>query len=83
MDPAYQPPQLQHALVKSEAKALICAEKFKPNNFYEMVLTLIPELNECAEFGVEISSSKIPTLKTLIVMSNKQYRSVQFIITNI
>jgi hypothetical protein len=48
-----------------------------------MVLTLIPELNDCAESGVEISSSKLPDLKTLIVMSIKQYRSVHLNVASI
>lgn len=74
IDPAYQPPELLHALVKVEAKALICAEQFKCSNCYESVQTLIPELNDSAEVGIEISSSKLPALKILIVMSNKQYR---------
>ena len=76
LDSAYQPPQLLHALTIAEAIALICAEEFKSNSYYQMVLTLIPELNDCPEKGIEISSSKLPLLKRLIFMSNKQYRSV-------
>lgn len=74
LDPAYQPPQLLHALTKGEAKALICGEEYKSNSYYQMVLTLIPELNGSPERGIEINSSKLPALKTLIFMSNKQYR---------
>jgi hypothetical protein len=62
-----------------EAKALLFAEKYKSSNLYETILTLIPELNDYAQCGVEISSSKIPSIKSLIVMSNKQYRSVQYL----
>jgi hypothetical protein len=79
LDPAYQPPQLLHALTKGEAKALICGEEYKSNSYYQMVLTLIPELNGSPERGIEINSSKLPALKTLIFMSNKQYRSVKII----
>jgi fatty-acyl-CoA synthase len=79
LDPAYQPAQILHALTKVEAKALICAEEFKSNNYYQMVLTLIPELNDSPARGIEISSSKLPSLKSLIFMSNKQYRSVNII----
>jgi fatty-acyl-CoA synthase len=74
IDPAYQPPELLHALVKVEAKALICAERYESSNCYEMVQTLIPELNDSAQAGIEINSSKLPALKTLIIMSNIQYR---------
>jgi hypothetical protein len=76
IDPAYQPSELLHALVRVEAKTLIYAEKYKSSNCYEMVQTLIPELNDSAHAGIEINSSKLPALKTLILMSNKQYRSV-------
>jgi hypothetical protein len=74
IDPAYQPPELLHTLVKVEAKALIFAEEYQSNKCYDKVQTLIPELNESAEVGIEITSSKLPALKTLIVMSNTQYR---------
>lgn len=74
IDPAYKPPELLHVLVKVEAKALICAEKYKSSKCYDMVQTLIPELNDSAEGGIEITSSKLPALKTIIVMSNTQHR---------
>jgi fatty-acyl-CoA synthase len=79
LDPAYQSRQILHALTKVEAKALICAEEFKSNNYYKMVLTLIPELSNSPARGIEISSSKLPALKTLIFMSKEQYRSVNII----
>jgi fatty-acyl-CoA synthase len=79
LDPAYLSPQVLHALTKAEAKALICAEEFKSNDYYQTVLTLIPELNDSPARGIEISSSKLPALKTLIFMSKKQYRSVNII----
>jgi fatty-acyl-CoA synthase len=79
LDPAYQPAQLLHALKKGEAKVLICAEGFNSNSYYQMVLTLIPELSDSPERGAAISSSQLPSLTTLIFMSNKQYRSVNII----
>jgi fatty-acyl-CoA synthase len=74
IDPAYQTPELLHALVKVEAKALICAEEYKSNKCYDVVQTLIPELNDSAVGGIKVTSSKLPALKTIIVMSNTQHR---------
>ncbi|XP_069678832.1 medium-chain acyl-CoA ligase ACSF2, mitochondrial-like [Periplaneta americana] len=74
IDPAYRSQQLLHALNTVEVKVLICAENLGTTNFYKTVLTLIPELNDCPESGVEINNPKLPALKTLIVISNKQYR---------
>jgi len=70
-DSAYQAPQLLHSFNKVEVKALICAEFFKTNSCYEILRAVIPELDGYPESGVEIKGSKIPSLRTLIIMSDK------------
>lgn len=70
IDPLYQPPQLLNALVKVGAKALICPG----DSFYLRLLALVPELDGYPESGVEIKSDKIPSLKSLVIMGDKQYR---------
>jgi fatty-acyl-CoA synthase len=74
IDPAYQGPQLLHSLNKVDIKALICSEFYKTNSCYQIVRTIIPELDNCPESGIELKSSKVPALKALILMSDKQYR---------
>jgi hypothetical protein len=74
IDPAYRGPQLLSSINKVGVKALICSEFYKTNSCYQIVRSVIPELDGCSESGVEVESSKAPTLKTLILMSDKQYR---------
>ncbi|PNF20733.1 hypothetical protein B7P43_G17298, partial [Cryptotermes secundus] len=74
IDPAYQGPQLLSSLNKVGVKALICSEFYKTNSCYQIVRTVIPELDKCPESGIELKSSKAPALKALILMSEKQYR---------
>lgn len=74
IDPAYLGPQLLHSLNKVDVKALICSEFYKKNSCYQTVRTIIPELDNCPETGIELKSSKAPTLKALILMSEKYYR---------
>ena len=74
IDPAYQAPQLLHSINKVDVKALICAEFFKTNSCYQILRAVIPELDGYPESGVEIKSSKTPSLKTLVSMSDKHYR---------
>ena len=70
IDPLYQPPQLLNSLVKVGAKALICPG----DTFYEKLRALVQELDSYPESGMEIKSEKIPSLKSLIITSEKQYR---------
>ncbi|XP_069678085.1 medium-chain acyl-CoA ligase ACSF2, mitochondrial-like [Periplaneta americana] len=74
LDPAYEKPQLLDGLNKVGVKALVCAQSFKTNNYYEMLRSLVPELDSCAETGVELNCSNVPSLKTLIFMGDCQYR---------
>ena len=74
MNPANQAPQLLDSVNKVEVKALICAEFYKTNSYYQILRSVIPELDDYPESGVEIRSSKAPSLKTLVIMSDKHFR---------
>jgi hypothetical protein len=74
IDPAYKAPQLLHSIKKVDVKALISAEFFKTNSCYQILRVVIPELDGYPEYGVDINSSNTPSLKTLIIMSDKHYR---------
>ncbi|XP_069678061.1 medium-chain acyl-CoA ligase ACSF2, mitochondrial-like isoform X1 [Periplaneta americana] len=74
LDPAYQPPQLLYTLNEVEVKAIISSEFYKNNSCYEILRTVIPELDSCPESGVKLQGAKFPTLETVILMSDKQYR---------
>jgi hypothetical protein len=74
IDPAYQAPELLHSLTKVGVKALLFSEFFKSNSCYQIVRTVIPELDSYPESGVQLQSAKVPMLQFLIIMSSKQYR---------
>lgn len=74
IDPAYQAPQMVESINKVGIKALICSDFYKTNSCYQIIRAVVPELDNCPESGVELNGSKVPTLKTLIFMSDKEYR---------
>ncbi|XP_069678185.1 medium-chain acyl-CoA ligase ACSF2, mitochondrial-like [Periplaneta americana] len=74
IDPAYQAPELLHSLTKVEIKVIILTEFYKTHNCYEILRSLVPELDSCPESGVQIKCAKAPALTAVITMSDKQYR---------
>jgi fatty-acyl-CoA synthase len=74
IDPAYQAPELLHSLNKVGIKVLICSEFYKTNSCYQILHTMIPELDSCPKSGVQLESAKVPSLQSVIIMSNQQYR---------
>ncbi|KDR21552.1 Acyl-CoA synthetase family member 2, mitochondrial, partial [Zootermopsis nevadensis] len=73
IDPAYQAPQMVESINKVGIKALICSDFYKTNSCYQIIRAVVPELDNCPESGVELNGSRVPTLKTLIFMSDKEY----------
>jgi fatty-acyl-CoA synthase len=74
INPANHALELLHCLNKAGVKALIFSELYKSNSCYQIMRTVIPELDSCPERGVQLQSTKVPLLQFLIVMSSKQYR---------
>jgi fatty-acyl-CoA synthase len=74
LDPAYQAPELLHSLTKVGVKALISMESYKTSSSYQILRALIPELDNCPESGDQLRSAKVPSLQSLIIMSDRQYR---------
>lgn len=74
IDPAYQAPELLRSLTKVSVRALISMESFKTISCYKILRAVIPELNNCPESGVKLQSADVPSLQSLIIMSDRQYR---------
>jgi fatty-acyl-CoA synthase len=74
INPANQAPELLHNLTKVGAKALIFSEVYKSNSCYQILRTVVPELDSCPEHGAQLQSTKVPLLQFIIVMGSKQYR---------
>lgn len=64
INPAYRLSELEYALNKVAAKALITAERFKSSAYIEMLQTLAPELENCPPG--QLKSEKLPHLSTVI-----------------
>lgn len=75
INPASQPPELEYCINKIGIKALVCADGFKSQDYYESLLKIEPLIGT-AEAG-NIKSDKVPTLKSVIQLakSSKRYSS--------
>ena len=69
MNPVSEAPEIQYCVNKTGIKALVCADKFKHYDYYESLLTIVPEMEKC-DPG-KIKSTQVPSLKTVIIMGDK------------
>jgi len=70
INPAYRRSELEYALNKVEAKALITARQFKSSNYVEMLRDLAPEMAVC-DAG-RLRSRKLPHLRTIIQLGTEE-----------
>ncbi|XP_058447930.1 medium-chain acyl-CoA ligase ACSF2, mitochondrial isoform X1 [Malaya genurostris] len=68
INPAFQIPELEYSLNKVGVKAIISAERYRSQNYYEMLSNLAPELKS-SPVG-QLKSSKLPFLETIIAASD-------------
>ena len=68
INPAYRLSELEYALNKTGAKAIISATRFKTSEYIEMLQQLAPELADCAPGRLE--SERLPHLKTVIQLAD-------------
>ncbi|GLH05213.1 Luciferin 4-monooxygenase, partial [Gryllus bimaculatus] len=71
INPAYQTPELEYCLTKARVNALVVPDKFKTQNYPEMVAELVPEITSCIPGKLE--SKRLPCLKSLIIISDKKF----------
>ncbi|XP_058455107.1 medium-chain acyl-CoA ligase ACSF2, mitochondrial-like [Malaya genurostris] len=64
---ASQLPELEYALKKVGVKALVAAERYRSQNYYEILTQLLPELVDASP--AKLKSSAVPTLSSVIVDS--------------
>ena len=65
---------MEYSVNKVEIKILIISEYFKSNNCYEIIRTVVPELDKCIAGGSELNCAKVPSLKRIVIMNDKIYR---------
>ncbi|MEM9471482.1 MAG: AMP-binding protein, partial [Pseudomonadota bacterium] len=69
INPAYRRHELEFALNKVGAKALISATKFKTSNYIEMLQDLAPELSGAV--AGELKAQRLPDLTTIIHLGDE------------
>lgn len=72
INPLYRPNELEYALRKVGCKAVVLAERFKDQNYHDMMFELVPELARTKK-GEPIKSHILPDLKNLIIIGDKDY----------
>ncbi|KAK5649163.1 hypothetical protein RI129_004055 [Pyrocoelia pectoralis] len=71
LNPTYEATELNYCLNKCGVKALVCSDVYKTLDFYGKLCTLLPEL---ATSGDIVASNTVPTLTTIIVISQTKLR---------
>jgi len=67
INPAYRPNELKYALNKVGVKAIVCDEKFKTQDYHQILLSIAPELNN-SKPG-QLKSNEVPSLQHVIIIS--------------
>ncbi|XP_064632359.1 medium-chain acyl-CoA ligase ACSF2, mitochondrial-like [Lineus longissimus] len=71
INPAYQVQELEYTLKKVGCKAVVAAERFKTQNYYEMLFDINHEL-AFSKPG-ELHSNRLPDLKHVIMLGEDDY----------
>ncbi len=71
---------MDYSLNKVKCKGIILSESYKSQNYIEMINTLANEL-ENSRPG-DLNSKRLPALKIVIVISQKEYKLSSFINKN-
>ncbi|XP_065582419.1 medium-chain acyl-CoA ligase ACSF2, mitochondrial-like [Artemia franciscana] len=72
VNPAYQPNELLYCINKVEMAALVTAESFKFQHYYELISSVVPEIEHSSPG--EIQSKHAPSLKSVIMISDVEHR---------
>lgn len=67
----YRASELEYLLNQSDSTTLILIEEFRGHSYIDTVYELAPELHNCAPGKLE--SKRLPKLKNVIVLSEKEY----------
>nr|CAD7452930.1 unnamed protein product [Timema tahoe] len=74
INPAYQSSELKYCINKVGLKALMMGDTFKTQNFHQLLSQVSPEIRK-ARPG-QLNSESVPSLKSVIVMTNKNLPGV-------
>ena len=72
INPAYQPQELLYCLNKVGVKAIIAAERFKTQDYFNILEQVVPELESAVLEKVE--SEAVPSLSRVVMMGETRRR---------
>lgn len=72
LDPEYKAREVEYCLKKANVKILVTADGYGFQNYYKSLREIFPELDS-SKIG-ELNSKSVPSLKSVIVDSEKKYR---------
>ena len=71
INPAYQPEELKYCLNKVGVKALVAADSFKTQNYYQMLVSIMPDIETSGPGS--LASGVVPSLRSVIMMSQSHH----------
>jgi len=79
INPAYRTVELEYALRRSEVQGLFCIPSFRKSNYINMLLELIPELNNggANPNSDKLQSEKFPHLRNIVVYDPQDWRTTE------
>ncbi|XP_060528278.1 medium-chain acyl-CoA ligase ACSF2, mitochondrial-like [Cylas formicarius] len=72
INPAFQPKEIQYCINKVGVKSLICAHKFRKQNYYDILNVIAPELSN-SDPG-KIKCKAVPSLESIIIITDEDLR---------
>ncbi|KAL1490232.1 hypothetical protein ABEB36_012961 [Hypothenemus hampei] len=69
LNPAYQSNEIKNLINSVGIKGIVCAHKFKTQNYYQHLLDICPELSKSPPGG--LTSPNAPSLKSIVVVSEE------------
>ncbi|XP_044753379.1 medium-chain acyl-CoA ligase ACSF2, mitochondrial [Coccinella septempunctata] len=72
LNPSYQVPEIEYSINKVGVKCIICPDKVRKTDYYDMLCTLIPEL-QTSEVG-KLDSPKVPSLRSIVSISEDSHK---------
>ncbi|KAL1491110.1 hypothetical protein ABEB36_011754 [Hypothenemus hampei] len=69
LNPAFQRQEIKNLINTIGIRGIVCAHKFKSQNYYQHLQDICPELSKCPPGGLK--SPNAPSLKSIIVISEE------------
>lgn len=73
MNPLYEGLEILECLTISDAKALIMDEQLSDRKFYNVLKTVIPEIEQY-DYNASVMFEKVPLLKIIIMFADERYK---------